>query len=114
MAGLQGLNGWQWIFIIEGVLTQVVAILAWFLIVDFPDKAHRKGLLSANEAAFIARRIETDRGDSVADQMTTKVFLHHLKDFKLWAFGLMFACTTMPAYALSYFSPVIVRSMGYS
>ena len=86
------------------MITQVVAILAWFLIIDFPDKAHQKGILTESEAAFIASRIKRDRGDAVADSMTKAVFLHHLKDFKLWMFALMFMSTTMPAYALAYFS----------
>ena len=91
-----------------------MAIGAWFLIVDFPDKAYRKGLLTEREASFVAQRIDIDRGDSKPDPLTMKRFLFHLKDFKLWVFALMFMSTTMPAYALAYFSPVIVRSMGYS
>ena len=73
--------------IIEGLLTQVVAIGAWFLIVDFPDKA--KGLLKGQDSAFIEQRIEQDRGDSVADPLTFAKFKMHLKDFKLWVFALM-------------------------
>ncbi|KIW01781.1 uncharacterized protein PV09_06953 [Verruconis gallopava] len=120
MEGLGGLGGWQWIFVIEGLLTQVVAIGAWFIIVDFPDKATRRGkigqkpLLTEEESRFITRRIEKDRGDSIPDPLTWAKFFHHLGDWKLWAFGLMFMSTAMPAYALAYFSPVIVRGMGYS
>lgn len=104
MDGLQGLGGWQWIFIIEGLITQLVAIGAWFLIVDFPDKAHQKGLLTEREAAFVAQRIDVDRGDAVADPLTMERLKFHLKDFKLWMFAFMFMSTTMPAYALAYVS----------
>lgn len=130
MEGLSGVRGWQWIFvsslhadqrlssnfqqIIEGLLTQVVAIIAWFIIIDFPDKAHDKGFLSATEAQFIEQRIEDDRRDAVADPLTWPKFFHHLKDFKLWCFAFMFMSTTMPAYALAYFAPVIILGMGYS
>jgi len=120
MDGLSGVDGWQWIFIIEGLLTVTVAIGAWFIIQDFPDKATTKGklgakpLLTQEEAHFIAQRIERDRGDAVPDPLTMRKFFHHLKDFKLWAFSLMFMSTAMPAYALAYFGPVIVLGMGYS
>lgn len=87
---------------------------AWFIIVDFPDKAARKGLLTEREAQFIAQRINDDRGDAVPDPLTWARFRTHLKDFKLWAFAFMFMSTAMPAYALAYFAPVIVYSMGYS
>jgi MFS family permease len=38
MAGLGGRTGWSWIFIIEGLLTLVVAAFAYFVIVDSPSK----------------------------------------------------------------------------
>jgi MFS family permease len=119
MDGLSGIDGWQWIFIIEGLLTVTVAIGAWFIIQDFPDKAARPGkfgkaLLTEEEALFISQRIERDRGDSIPDPLTVKKFFFHLKDLKLWAFCLMFMSTAMPAYALAYFGPVIVLGMGYS
>ncbi|KAG5648558.1 hypothetical protein DXG03_003169 [Asterophora parasitica] len=33
-----GLNGWQWIFIIEGIITIVLGILTYIFVPDFPDK----------------------------------------------------------------------------
>jgi hypothetical protein len=102
------------IFIIEGIITCLVAIAAWFIILDFPDKAEKKGFLTSTEAAVIMQRIEDDRGDSVADPLTWAKFFQHLKDLRLWAYATLFMSTTMPAYAFSYFLPVILLGMGYS
>jgi hypothetical protein len=41
MAGLAGLSGWRWIFIIQGIMTVVLGIAGYWLLVDFPD-AKRK------------------------------------------------------------------------
>ncbi len=71
--------------IIEGLLTQVTAMAAWFLIIDFPDKAERKRFLTHEQATFILKRIEDDRGDSIPDSLTWRKFFHHLSDLKLWA-----------------------------
>ncbi|CAG5156211.1 uncharacterized protein ALTATR162_LOCUS4042 [Alternaria atra] len=114
MEGVAGIRGWRWIFIIEGIITCVVAITAWFIILDFPDKAEKKGFLTSTEAAVIMQRIEDDRGDSIADPLTWAKFILHLKDLKLWAYATLFMSTTMPAYAFSYFLPVILLGMGYS
>jgi len=92
----------------------VAAIVSWFIIVDFPDKAAQKGFLSDEQATFVQQRIEHDRGDAIADPLTLKKFFKHLSDFKLWVFALLFMSTTMPAYAFAYFTPVILRGMGYS
>ncbi|ODH38519.1 hypothetical protein ACO22_02282 [Paracoccidioides brasiliensis] len=114
MQGLRGYLGWRWIFIIEGLITQLVGIASWFLIVDFPDKAHKKNLLTSQEAEFIKQRIENDRADAVPDPLTWAKLGKHLADLKLWAFALMFMSSTMPAYAFAYFSPTIIQGMGYS
>ena len=34
MDGIAGLGGWSWIFILEGILTFVVGILAYFFVVS--------------------------------------------------------------------------------
>ncbi len=66
-------------------MTILVAVISYFLIVDFPDKAEAKGLLTHEEAKFIVRRIEDDRNDAVPDPLTWAKFFHHLGDWKLWA-----------------------------
>jgi hypothetical protein len=78
--------------IIEGLLTQVIAVLAWFLIIDFPDKAHKKtkGFIGAKDAEFIKKRIDNDRGDAVADMLTMGKLRDHLLDWKLWSLCVLF------------------------
>lgn len=39
MDGVGGYAGWRWIFILEGLLTVVVALIAPFAIHDFPETA---------------------------------------------------------------------------
>ncbi|CAG9992241.1 unnamed protein product [Clonostachys byssicola] len=113
LSGQQGLKGWRWIFIIEGAITVAVCLLGWFIIVDFPAKAHK--LLKPAERQFVINRLNEDRGDAEKDEVTTAKILHHLKDWKLyfWAFNLM--ASTLPGYAYSYFLPVILRDgMGFN
>lgn len=39
LKGKGGLNGWQWIFVLEGILTILLGVLTWMFVPDFPDKA---------------------------------------------------------------------------
>src|ERR1700760_77745 len=39
MDGVAGLAGWRWIFILEGIATVLVALLAFFFVYDFPETA---------------------------------------------------------------------------
>lgn len=37
MDGVGGLGGWAWIFILEGILTALVGVLAYWFICNYPD-----------------------------------------------------------------------------
>ena len=39
LAGKGGLNGWRWIFLLEGAFTILLGIIAWFFIPEFPDRS---------------------------------------------------------------------------
>ncbi|KAJ7497438.1 major facilitator superfamily domain-containing protein [Mycena latifolia] len=110
LKGKGGLNSWNWIFICEGILTVVLAILNYLFIADFPQK---NSFLTAKQTNLILIRVEEDRGDSLADEITLSKVLHHLSDWTMWACALMFMSSTMPAYAIAYFITIILNSMGW-
>ena len=76
--------------------------MCFLLVVDFPDT---NTFLSEKETAFVMQRIEEDRGDSVADEMTMAKVITHLGDWKGWAAAILFMCCTTPVYAFSFFLP---------
>lgn len=65
MEGLGGLRGWRWIFIIEGLITIVLAFIGIFVIVDFPDKVSqsRRPFLTPEEVQTIKDILDADRGE---------------------------------------------------
>ncbi|KAM0790156.1 hypothetical protein ACM66B_005475 [Microbotryomycetes sp. NB124-2] len=111
LGGRHGIEAWRWVFIIFGAITIGLGVLAFLLIVDFPDK---NNFLTAEETKIVTDRINIDRGDAEPDALTASKFFKHACDFKLWVFGLCFCFSTMPAYAFSYFLPVILAGGGYS
>ncbi|TGZ81514.1 MFS general substrate transporter [Ascodesmis nigricans] len=117
MEGRHGIRGWRWIFIVEGAITLGLGILAYFVIIDFPDKVLEKkngGFLTERDVEIIKSRIDRDRDDSVADALTWAKVGKHLCDIKIWGFSFMFLGSTVPAYAFSYFLPIILSGMGYT
>ena len=91
MAPLQGLNGWQWIFIMQAVLTFIIGILCMIFVVDFPDRASKAwGFLSEKECAFVLRRLNRDRADANPEPFSLGKFLRPALDLKIWAFGFIF------------------------
>ncbi|KAJ7174164.1 major facilitator superfamily domain-containing protein [Mycena crocata] len=111
LGGKHGLTAWRWVFIVFGAVTIGLGLIAFFVLVDFPDKAT---FLTPRETKHIIDKINKDRGDAEPDHLTGKVTMKHVADWRLWAYGLLFMSSTMPAYAFSFFLPVILAGGGYT
>ncbi|KAI2464711.1 major facilitator superfamily MFS-1 [Annulohypoxylon bovei var. microspora] len=116
MNGLAGLSGWRWIFIIEGVITCLLALVGYWLLVDFPD-SNRKSwrFLNERERAWIIRRVKADRGDTEVPKFKLSLFLKGGLDARVWGYGLIAFCTNTVTYSLAYFLSLILHTnLGFS
>lgn len=93
-----------------GVITIAIGIAAIILLVDFPDKA---SFLTPEERNIVTTRIERDRRDAVPDPLTFKKCLIYLAEIRTWLFGIFFCSAALGVYALAYFLPTILHSMGF-
>lgn len=100
--GKRGLAGWQWIFLLCGILTILVAIATYLGIQDFPDRAT---FLTEEERHLVTTRIQRDRADADADKLDMHKVLRYVKDPKIWIWGYCFCCGTMGGYSLAFFQP---------
>ncbi|RYP92440.1 hypothetical protein DL770_001457 [Monosporascus sp. CRB-9-2] len=91
MSGVGGHPGWAWIFILEGIVTLVIAIIAFFVMQDYPATAK---FLNPAEKQEVQRRLEEDRS-ALADEFDLKYFWHALRDWKIWM--------TVPPYVVACF-----------
>lgn len=80
-----GLRAWRWLFIIEGVITIVVAFGAYFVLPNFPRTTK---WLTEEEASLAIWRLEEDIGQddwvSSDDQSIWHGFKLALADVKTW------------------------------
>ena len=84
MNGIRGINNWQWIFILEGILTILIGIAAYFLVSDFPDDAK---WLTEEERKFIIARAG---GNEVSRPIRGRDLLLFFKDLKNILGGIMY------------------------
>ncbi|KAG2003105.1 high-affinity nicotinic acid transporter [Coprinopsis cinerea AmutBmut pab1-1] len=110
MRGVGGLAGWAWIFILEGLVTIVVAFIAKFVIHDNPETAR---FLTAEERTEVKTRLKQDR-TSLADEYNSKYLWDALKDWKIYVHMLITIGIYTPLYSISLFLPTIVKAMGYT
>ncbi|OJJ57301.1 hypothetical protein ASPSYDRAFT_79531 [Aspergillus sydowii CBS 593.65] len=112
MENVEGIRGWRWIFIIEGVITCAIAIFAYIFIICFPDEERDKPsfkFLEPDESQFIIDRLERDRGDVELEEFNLVKYLKPALHLEVWGFAFIFFCTTTVMYAFAYFLPIILR-----
>ncbi|KAK9785531.1 putative Major facilitator superfamily domain-containing protein [Seiridium cardinale] len=111
LSGAHGIAGWRWLFIIEGVITIVVATTAIFVLPDYPATTR---WLSDEEKAYAQWRLVDDIGEADnggASSIKDGVKLA-LKDPRLYLFTLL-QHTSLLSQSFQYFFPTIVKTLGY-
>lgn len=112
MDGIGGKPGWAWIFILEGLLTVVAAIISFWVVQDFPDEAK---FLSEEDRARVVRRLKLDKQASANHEEFKITYLWAaLKDWKMWLGMAIYMGCDMPLYAFSLFLPTIVAELGWN
>lgn len=122
MDGVGGLEGWRWIFILEGIVTVVFAFAAYFLVANSPESAH---YLTPEEREYIAYRLQHDSNSTSRHHQTTAAHEESknismlyvkqaAKDPQVYFHIMLFMGIVCPIYGISLFLPTIVKDMGYT
>ncbi|KAF2194634.1 retrograde regulation protein 2 [Zopfia rhizophila CBS 207.26] len=108
MDGTAGYPGWRWLYIIEGLITVVIAFFCYYLI---PKDYQTAYFLNDEDRRLMRRRAElTESYNGGQGHYTRKDFLMAVKDSKTWLHGFMqFACMTV-VYGFSVFLPIILKT----
>jgi len=110
MDGIGGLDGWSWIFILEGLATIIAGLFCWWMVFDWPDTAR---FLTPDERIRVQRRLILDRQGRVAEDFDKRHIYAALKDWKTYGYMVIYMGCLCPLYAFSLFLPTILAGMGY-
>ncbi|KAB8254860.1 major facilitator superfamily domain-containing protein [Aspergillus pseudonomiae] len=113
MDGVGGYAGWRWIFILEGLLTVLVACIAPFAIHDSPETAK---FLTEEERTFVLHMLRTHNtgGTSEATEFRMKYVVDALLDWQIYVSIIVYWGITCPLYGISLFLPSIIKDLGYT
>ena len=112
----QGLKGWQWMYIVQGLIACIIGVVTYWWIVDFPERSdHSFYFLDKREADIMVSRIQRDRRDGLPAPFSWKEIFRHFLDLKLYGFATSFFLLNLVSTSLSYFLPIILQNgMGFS
>ncbi|KAI1656044.1 MFS general substrate transporter [Daldinia decipiens] len=109
MDGIRGLSNWRWVFILEGIATVLIGLVALLCVTDFPREAK---WLSQEEKEFLLQK--TGANESHTVPVTTKDVLAFLTEPKQWFAAAMYFTILIPSYSIVYFLPTIIQALGYT
>jgi D-galactonate transporter len=109
MHGIWGLEGWQWLFIIEAAPAIVLAFVTYFYLTDRPADA---SWLAADERAWLTGRLEAERRQREAVHQIS--VLQALYNPRVWALALVYFGLVACNYGVAFWLPQIVKAFGLS
>lgn len=111
MNGVGGYSGWRWIFIIEGAATVIVASVSYFVIPDWPATAK---FLNEHERKLLLHRIALDVEEAKMDHWDKTTAKRVFGDIKIYLGILMYIGIVTTSYSTSFFTPTILRQLGWT
>lgn len=103
--GMLGLAGWQWLFLLEGAPTMLLAFLTLRFL---PDRPQTAPWLNEKEKTIIATSLASD------DTSEQKRFWPALRDPRVYALGVVYFGYSISFYGVGLWLPQIVQGMGAS
>lgn len=110
MDGVGGRRGWQWIFILEGILTVVISLIAYFIV---PTWSHEAKFLSEAEKTRLLDRLRADSDAGTDQAFKWSSVLDAFSDHLVWAYAFLFHGFSFVLYSLSLFLPTIIAGLGF-
>jgi len=102
--GIAGLEGWQWLFLIEGIPSVVLGFVVLRYLSDTPADAH---WLSPAQREWLTRRLTKDRDESPAPHGLPP--LSALAHPLIWLAATTQLLLTAASYAYLFWGPLLIR-----
>jgi len=102
--GAHGLQGWQWLFLLEGLPSVLLGLLAFRYLDNSVAEAK---WLTPDERAVLTANVAKE-----ATEKSTTDAMHALRDGRVWLLALIYFCLASGLYGVNFWLPTIVKGMG--
>jgi len=109
MNGVAGLEGWQWLFIIEAAPAVLLAFVTYFYLTDRPADAH---WLEPDERARLTGRLEAERRQREAAHNLS--VWEAMRNPRVWALAIVYFGFVACVYGVGFWLPQIIKAFGLS
>ncbi|KAK8850548.1 hypothetical protein IAR55_004466 [Kwoniella newhampshirensis] len=111
--GARGLEGWQWLFLIEGVGSSFLGFFTWFIMPDWPSTTK---FLTPEERILATQRLAYDglanTGGAQGRVGHLRALVMTVSDWRTWILVVMYMLCT-GAQTIQYFVPTLIGALGW-
>ncbi|KAK1488048.1 major facilitator superfamily transporter [Colletotrichum tamarilloi] len=122
MDGINGYEGWRWLFLIEGIITLSISVWSWFAMAASPTQTKAwwrpNGWFNEQEEKILVNRILRD-DPSKCDMhnrqaITPKLLLKSVADWELWPIYIFGLLWEIPAGPPDQYLTLTLRNLGFN
>ncbi|OAK93643.1 MFS general substrate transporter [Phaeosphaeriaceae sp. SRC1lsM3a] len=127
LRGYNGMEGWRWLFALEGMLTGLIGIASWFYLPPSPTQTASKsdwnifrgksGWFNEREEKIMVNRILRDdpsKGDMHNRQgLSIRMLWECLADYHMWPIYLLGLGWLIPSTPMTSYLTLQLRSLGF-
>jgi len=102
--------GWQWLFLLQGIPTVLLGVAVYFYLNDGIAQAK---WLSTEEKAAMQGALDDDEKQRQATSTVVQSLGAVLRNGSVWMLGVIYFSIQMGVYAINFWLPSIIKSLGY-
>jgi ACS family tartrate transporter-like MFS transporter len=107
--GWHGMQGWQWLFLLEGLPAVIFGVVTWLWLPDSPRDVR---WLSAREQEHVSRRVAEEAAATRAKHGGAGSLWFALTHPTVWLLCLVLFCCQTGSYGLNLWIPQIVKGVS--
>jgi MFS family permease len=112
--GKGGLSAWQWVYLIEGLITIAFSFVIFFVLPDYPKSPRSSKWLTPREQEYLEARLSENAPKTADAAFSKKEVLASLRNPRTYGFMFAQIFTNLGGYGLSWQLPTITTSLGFA
>jgi MFS transporter, ACS family, tartrate transporter len=102
-----GLDGWQWLYVVEAAPSILLSVGVFFYLTDFPGEAR---WLRTEEIGWLKARLQAEKQQRESVERFS--LLKSLTDPRILLCAVVYFCHNAAGYGVSFFLPTIIKEFG--
>lgn len=111
MDGIFGLEGWRWLFLMEGAPAVVLSVAVFFLLTDRPEKAK---WLKEDEREWLTSTLKAEQDQARAQENAKPGIWPVFTDPRVLMIIVIYFTNLIATWGIQFFLPHVVKMMGNS